>query len=206
MASWGHGFHRDRRLMQESESAFTLDTRGHEEHDSDRITAAAEIGVLFDVFQFQVEPLVGVDWAWVYQRPIHESGAGGFGIRIASRDDSIGSLNAGLRVSTTYRHRRYLIRQLEWMDGVWRPSLEVRWRQMLQGDDREIDARFQGTPDAVGDFRIEGDEDDGGAEIGVGVSFTPTHANRLQFDLRYDAFVGPHTLEQDLVGRVTLGF
>jgi hypothetical protein len=92
------------------------------------------------------------------------------------------------------------------MDGVWQPSVEVRWRQMLHGDERSIDARLQGTPDAVGDFRIEGKEDSGGAEIGAAVSFTPSLANRLQFEFGYDAFVGPHTLEQDLYGRVTLGF
>jgi len=206
MASWGHGFHQDRRLIYETETNTMLNVRGTEDHDSDRITAAAEIGMLFDVAQFQVEPLVGVDWAWVYQRPIHESGAGGFGMRIASRDDSVGSINAGVRLSTTYQHSRYLIRQLEWMDGIWKPSLEVRWRQVVHGDDRDIDARFQGSPDTVPDFRVSGDEDDGGAEIGAGISFTPKGANRLQFDVRYDAFVGEHTVEHDLVGRVMIGF
>lgn len=206
VASWGHGFHQDRRLIRQSETSYAIDSRGNEDHDSDRVTAAVEFGMLFDVDRFQVEPLVGFDWAWVYQRPIHESGAGGFGIRIASRNDSIGSVNAGVRMSTTYRHSRYLIQQLEWMDGVWKPSLEVRWRQVLHGDDRDIDARFQGSPDSVGDFRITGDEDEGGAEIGVGVSFIPKRANRLQFDVRYDAFVAENTLEQDLVGRVMIGF
>ena len=206
VTSWGHGFHQDRRLIRQSETSYSIDSRGNEDHDSDRITAAIEFGMLFDVDRFQVEPLLGFDWAWVYQRAIHESGAGGFGMRIASRNDSIGSVNAGIRMSTTYQHSRYLIQQLEWMDGVWKPSLEVRWRQVLHGDDRDIDARFQGSPNTVDDFRITGNEDDGGAEIGVGVSFTPKRANRLQFDVRYDAFIAENTLEQDLVGRVMIGF
>ena len=53
---------------------------------------------------------------------------------------------------------------------------------------------------------ITGKEDNGGIEIDTGFSFTPENANRLQFDLRYEAFVSSHTVEQNLVGRVQLGF
>jgi hypothetical protein len=204
--SWGHGFHQDHRLVRQTQTDYAIDSRGNEKHDSDRISLAFETGAEFDVLGVAIEPLVGVDWAWVDQRPIHESGAGGFGIRVDGRDDSIGSVNGGIRISTAYDHHRYLMRQLEWMDGVWRPSIEVRWREVLDGDRRKLDARFEGSPDAVGDFTIEGIEDDGGAEIGVGMSFTPADANRLQFDVRYDAFVGSHTLDQQLFGRVVLGF
>ncbi len=206
VVSWGHGFHKDRRLIRQSQTDYPLNSRGQEEHDSDRITIAAEVGVEFDAGPFEIEPLVGLDWAWVYQRPIHESDAGGFGIRIASRDDDIGSFNAGVRLSTIYEQTGYIAKQLEWMDGVWRPMVEVRWRQVLEGDKRYIDARFEGSPDSVSDFRISGEEDDGGAEIGAGISFIPKNANRLQFDLRYDAFVAPHTVEHNLVGRVMVGF
>lgn len=206
VASWGHGFHRDLRLIQEDQTTTALDSRGTTSHDSDRISLAGELGYAFDVGPIKLEPIAGVDWAFVDQRAIHETTAGGFGIRIAQRDDSVGSVNAGLRLSTVYQHSRYLLPQLEWMDGVWRPMLDLRWREMLAGDKREIDARFQGSPDAVADFTIKGEEDSGGAELGLGVNFIPKYANRLQFDLRYEAYVAPQTVEHDLFARVLIGF
>lgn len=206
VVSWGHGFHKDRRRIRASETTTPLDSRGDTENDSDRITVAAEVGFLFDVGPIEVEPTGGVDWAWVYQRPIHEKNAGGFGIRIASRDDEIGSVNAGVRLSTYYEHKRYLGDQLEWMDGVWRPMIDIRWRQMVAGEERDIKARFQGSPDSVSDFKITGREDIGGLELAAGFSFTPKYANRLQFDLRYDAFLASHTVEQSLTARVLIGF
>jgi hypothetical protein len=206
VVSWGHGFHKDRRRIQASETATPLDSRGDTEHDSDRITIAAEVGYVIEAGPVEIEPIGGVDWAWVYQRPIHEDNAGGFGIRIASRDDDVGSINAGVRMSTVYDHGTYLADQLEWMDGVWRPMIDIRWRQMLQGEERDIKGRFQGSPDSVSDFTITGREDVGGFELATGLSFTPEDANRLQFDLRYEAFVSSHTVEQNLTGRVQLAF
>ncbi len=204
--SWGHGFHKDRRLIRFSETATPINVRGNEEHDSDRITLAGEIGWAFEAGPIQIEPIVGVDWAWVDQRPIREDGAGGLGIAIDRRDDRVGSVSGGIRLATVYQHDRYLIRQLEWMDGVWRPSIDVRWRQLVEGNERKIDARLIGAPSTVSDFTIEGKEDPGGVELAAGVSFTPKNANRLQFDLRYKTFVASNTLEQNLVARVQLGF
>ena len=206
IVSWGHGFHRDRRLIRASETTTPLDSRGNEDHDSDRISIAGEVGVVFAVGPLEVEPVAQLDWAWVYQSSIHESGAGGFGIRIDDRDDSIGSISTGLRLSTTYQHSRFLASRLEWMDGIWRPVIDVRWRQMVAGHERDIDARFDGSPGTVGDFTISGQEDEGGFEVGAGLSFTPSNANRLQFDLRYDAFLASHTVEHNLVGRMLIGF
>lgn len=204
---WGHGFHQDRRRVRFAETGVsTIDVRGVEEHDSDRISIAGEVGYVFDVGPVKVEPIGGLNWAWVYQRPIHEDETFGLGIRIASRDDSIGSINGGLRVSTSYLHSKYLGQQLLWMDGVWRPSIEVRWRQMLTGYEREIEARLQGAPDGVSDFTIEGREDPGGAEIAAGLSFTPKNANRLQFDVRYEAFLSSHAVTHDLIARAQIGF
>jgi uncharacterized protein with beta-barrel porin domain len=177
-----------------------------EDHDSDRISLAAEIGAQVDVGPIRIEPLLAIDWAWIHQRPISESDAGLIGLRVKGRNDGIGSMSTGLRATTTYRHTRYLLEGLEWMDGVWRPQVDLRWREFINGTKRSIDARLRGAPASVPNFRIEGQEDDGGFEIGAGLSFTPTNANRLQIDLRYEAFVASHTLEQDLSLRVQLGF
>lgn len=205
--SWSHGFHDDRRRIRFAEAGITtVDRRGLAEHDSNRIGIAGEVGYVFEVGPVEIEPIGGLDWAWVYQRPIHESETFGLGIRIDSRDDSIGSINAGVRVSASYLHSKYLAQQLLWMDGVWTGSLDVRWRQMLTGFEREFDARLQGAPDGVSDFTIKGEEDPGGAELGAAIRFSPKHANRLQFDLRYEAFVAKHTIAHDLTAQARVSF
>mgnify|MGYP003408814918 CR=1 FL=1 len=85
-------------------------------------------------------------------------------------------------------------------------SFDVAWRQFVEGDQRDLDARLQGSPDTVAGFTVQGEEDEGGAEIGVGFRFVPVEANRLRFDLRYQAYVADHTLEQDLVGQIAIAF
>ena len=152
-----------------------------------------------------------VRWAGIlgdigHRVEISEDGAGGIGLRVADRDDQVGSVTAGLRLSSVYRHNRFIVSQLEWMDGVWRPQLDLRWRQIVEGNERELEASLQGTPDSVPGFKVKGKEDQGGWEIGAGMSFIPTQANRFQFDLRYDAYVASHTLEHDLTFRVGMGF
>ena len=92
------------------------------------------------------------------------------------------------------------------MDGVWRPTVDLRWRQYLVGYERELSARLAGAPDTADSFEVEAEEDSGGFEVGVGISFTPKNANRLQFDLRYDVFRSENTLEHDLVAKIRFGF
>jgi len=204
---WGHGFHQDRRRVRFSEPGLTpIDLRGTEDRDSDRVSIAAEVGYLFDVGPVKVEPIGGLDWAWVNQRPIRESEAFGLGVRIEGRDDSIGSINAGVRVSTSYVHSKYLGQNFLWMDGVWKPTIEVRWRQMVAGYERDVEARLLGAPAGVANFTVKGKEDPAGAEIAAGFSFTPKNANRLQFDLRYESFVAAHTVTHNLTAKALIGF
>ena len=203
--SWGHGFHDDSRDIR-FETASPVNVQSTENHDSDRITLAGEVGLEARLGPFDVEPLVGIDWAWVFQRSISESGAGGLGLRIDDRDDSIGSVHAGLRASTAYHQTGYLIPAFEWTKGVWRPRLDVRWREIVDGDEREVEARLRGAPEGVPGFTIQGKEDKRGLEFGGGLSFVPTGANRLQIDLRYQAFVASHTLEQDVTVQIGMGF
>jgi hypothetical protein len=153
-----------------------------------------------------IEPLAGLDYVWITQDEIREGGGGVWGLVVDERDDSVLSLTAGVRLGTVYHHTAYLMDSLLWMDGVWRPTIDLRWRQILVGAEREIEARLAGAPDTVASFSVDGDEDEGGFEVGAGLSFVPKNANRLQFDLRYDFFRGPETLEHDLVAKVRIGF
>ena len=206
VVSWGHGFHQDRRRIRVDDPAAPINTRALDDHESDRTLLAAEIGYRIDAGPVSVEPLFGFDWAFIEQDGIRERQAGGFGLEIDERDDEVGSLRAGVRLASVYEHKAYLGPWLEWMTGIWRPSFDVAWRQYVEGNERDVSARFLGSPDTVGNFTIRGKEDEGGAEIGVGFRFVPVAANRLRVDLRYQAYVAEHTLEQDLVGRLSIAF
>ena len=140
------------------------------------------------------------------QDEIKESGAGGFGLDVDNRNDQVGSVRAGVRLSSVYEHKAYLGPWLEWMTGIWRPSFDLAWREYVEGNERDVDARLQGGPDTVGGFTIQGKEDAGGAEIGVGFRMVPKYANRMRFDLRYQTYVAEHTLEQDLLAQVGFSF
>lgn len=207
LVGWGHGFHADRRSIRIATTATApTNVRATDDHESDRVTLAAEAGIEIPGGPFLFEPLIGFDWSWVSQEEISEDGAGGLGLQIDERDDEVGSVSGGVRISSIYRHNRFLARQLDWMDGVWRPQVDLRYRQLVEGNERQIDARFSGAAPSLPGFRVETKEDQGGWELGAGIGFVPEDANRLQFDLRYDAFLASHTLEHDLMFRMQLGF
>lgn len=206
--TWGHGFHQDRRQIKfdGAATASDINVRGTDDHESDRTLVAAEIGYRIPAGPVGIEPLVGFDWAWISQNGIREQDAGGFGLEVDDRNDQVGSARAGIRLSTVYEHEAYLGPWFEWMTGVWRPTFDVAWRQYVEGNQRDLSARLEGGVDTVTGFEVKGKEDAGGAEIGIGLRLIPKEANRLRFDVRYQAYVAEHTLDQDLVGQVTLAF
>ncbi|MEZ4331155.1 MAG: autotransporter outer membrane beta-barrel domain-containing protein [Myxococcota bacterium] len=206
--TWGHGFHQDRRQIKFAGAApeTSVNVRGTDDHESDRTLVASEIGYRIPAGRIGVEPLVGFDWAWISQDAVREQDAGGFSLLVDDRDDEVGSVRAGVRLSTLYEHEAYLGPWLEWMTGTWRPTFDVAWRQFVAGNERDLTARLAGGVDTVDRFRIRAEEDAGGAEIGFGLRLIPKETNRLRFDVRYQAWVAEHTLDQDLVGQVTLAF
>ena len=205
-ASYGYGSHNDRRGFTIDESATVISAGARDDHGSHHIGLSAEAGYLFDLGPVRVEPLAGLDYVWIAQDEISEGDAGIWGLRVEERDDSVLFGSAGVRLGTVYEHSAFIGERLTWMDGVWRPSVDVRWRQLLVGAERELEAGLLGAPDTVGDFTVEGEEDAGGLDVGVGVTFQPKHANRLQLEIRYDLFTGPETLEHDLVAKLRFGF
>jgi hypothetical protein len=207
VAGYGHGFHDSKRSVVYTDvptSSFPF--TGEDDFQSRRVTLAAHAGYLFPIGPIDLEPTLAADWVWIDQDEIDEGAQQLFANDVSSRDDVVISATAGLQVSTLYHHTRYLHTNLEWIDGVWRPSVALRWRQYLAGYDRSIDARLMGAPDTVGDYRVEAKEDQGGLEIEAGISFVPEHANRLQFDLRYEAYRASHTVDHNLVAKVRFGF
>lgn len=202
---YGHGFHDASRRGRFDATGTDLAFTGEDRFESRRVTLAAQAGYRFDVGPFGVEPTVGADWVWIDQDESEEDG-GPFSAIVASRDDQVVSATAGVTLSSVYHHTKYLHTNLEWIDGVWRPSVALRWRQYLTGFERSVEARLVGAPDTVGGFEIDADEDAGGFEVEAGLSFVPKHANRFQIDLRYDLYRAAHTLEHDLVAKLRIGF
>lgn len=205
-ASYGFGSHNDRRSFSFTDTTNSISGNAKDDHISHHIGLAAQAGYVFDLGVIDIEPLLALDYVWITQDEISESDAGVWGLTLDERDDSVLSGTVGIRLSTVYQHSSYLSDGLLWMDGVWRPTIDFRWRQYLVGYERELSARFAGASDTVSNFKVEGEEDSGGFEVGAGVSFIPKNANRLQFDLRYDVFRSENTLEHDLVAKVRFGF
>ncbi len=206
VASWGYGSHMSRRRIQFNEGSTPVNVNAEDDHASQHVAVSAQAGFLMHLGPIDIEPLVGADYTWISQDEIREGDAGLFGESIEQRDDDLVSVTGGVRLSTVYHHTKYLHSSLLWMDGIWRPTLDLRWRQTLMGYDRDLTARLNSAPSSVSSFTIEGKEDEGGFEIGAGISFVPENANRLQIDLGYDVFRSENTLEHNLVAKVIVGF
>jgi len=206
VVSWGYGSHDSNRRIQFDDGGTPVDLLAEDDHSSQHVGLSGQAGFLMKLGSIAVEPLVGVDYTWINQDPIRERNAGLFGARVEHREDEVVSVEGGIRLSTVYHHTKYLDPNLEWMDGIWRPTIDLRWRQTVSGDSRRVTARLQGAPGSVPSFSIDAKEDKGGFEIGTGISFVPEHANRLQFDLRYDAYRASHTVEHNFFARVQMSF
>lgn len=210
VASWAHTRHDSTRSVRfdegtEAGRVFRA-VNAEEDFDSRRLILAGEVGARFDVGPLFVEPIAAVDWIQMETDGFSESGAGVYDERLESRDDDVLTVRGGLRLGTAYEHRSYLHKYLEWATGVWRPTLDLGWRQTLSGNEREVTASLDQGPGTVAPFTVDAKEDAGGFEVGLGVAFAPKYANRLQFQLRYDVYRASHTLDQDLVARIRFGF
>lgn len=205
--SWAHTRHESSRAIFYSEGSRASRAEvGEDSFDSQRFLVAGEVGFEFELGPVSVEPIAAIDWIRVETDGITEDGAGSLDTAIESRDDDLLTSRVGVRFGTVYEERRYLHRYLEWTTGVWRPSVDLRWRQTWSGNDRDVTARLADGPTTVAPFTVGAREDAGGLEVGVGVSFVPKYADRLQFDLRYDAYRAAHTVDHDLFAQVRIGF
>ena len=210
VASWAHTRHESKRAIAFSEgtgaTAVVEALSAQEDFDSSRFLVAAEVGARFDVGPVQIEPIAAFDWIRMEVDGLTESGAGVYDARIASRDDDVFTTRTGVRLGAVYEYRRYLHRYLEWATGVWRPSLDLRWRQTISGNERDVRASLVQAPNSVAPFSVQAKEDAGGFELGAGLTFAPKHANRLEIQIGYDLYRASHTLDHDLTARIRIGF
>jgi uncharacterized protein with beta-barrel porin domain len=160
-----------------------------------------------EAFGWELVPLVSVDYTYLMQDSVEEENAGSIGLAIDYRADSIVTVRAGFEADTALRKSEYWSDWLEVIDGVWRPSFALRWRQVVVGADREIRSHFLGAPQlSAGRFMVRADDAAQGIEVGAGIDFTPKRLNRLTFGLRYDGFFWTGIQSNDISGRVRYSF
>ena len=210
VASWAHTRHESNRSIFYNEgtggTAVGQALNSERDFNSSRLLLAGEVGLLFDVGPVSIEPMVAIDWMRMETGGFSEDGGGIYRTSVSSREDDVLTTRTGLRLGTAYEYRRYVHRYLEWATGVWRPTVDLRWRQTISGAERDVTASLVDATAAAPGFTVEAEEDDGGFEIGVGIAFVPKYANRLQLQLRYDAYRSDNTVDHDLVGKIRIGF
>ena len=161
----------------------------------------------FERGAWTLAPMASIDYTALLQDAFSETGARPVSLRVESRTDHVVTLRAGLELSGTLRKSGYWTELLEHADGVWRPVLSVRWRQVASGAERDVSARFvDDSAAAVGLLTVTGDAPGMGFEVGAGIDWTPKVADRLTFGMRYDLFAWSGVARHDLVGRVRLSF
>jgi len=182
---YGRGQHeQDRRVRFGSR-----DDSVEAEYDSNRLHGLLELGWLFELGGFQIEPLAGFDVSWVQEEAFGESDLDGLELEVAERDNTIVSTEFGGRV--LYRHHVSAYRD-SWLpifQGTWTPELSARWRSTWTGADREIEARLAGAGPGAGDFTVEAEDSEQGVDVGARLTFQP-HGGGGSFSIGYDGFIG----------------
>jgi uncharacterized protein with beta-barrel porin domain len=196
VGSWGHGWHQTRRQVN------ALFRKALGRHESDRLGAIAEVAHAFQVGLLAIEPIATADYAYLEEGRVSESGAGALSLVVDGRHSSVFSTTAGLRVSTEWFKYAYMGSSLEWADGVWRPEVDVRWRERWTGSDRDVSARFAGAT-GTGPFTVAARDARRGVELAARVSFQPVRT-RTTVQLAYEAFVGDGTLVHQATARVNI--
>ena len=200
VVSYGHSW--QHRVREFSIGDFVGQARGN--YGIDRLEVRAEAEYVYTIGALALAPMASLDYTALLQSEITETGGGAADLVLPSRTDTMRTLRVGINLTTALEKQDYWTELLENADGVWRPSLSVRWRQPLGNEDPTIHASFRESP---GDrFSVVGENFDEGFEIGAGIDWTPLVADRLTFTLRYDGFLWQGVASHALTGRIRLAF
>jgi len=201
VASYGHSW--QERFRNIAIGDFSGQTMGR--YGVDRLGVRAEVEYGIEAGAFRVAPLISLDYTTLFQSAITETGGGAAALTLPSRTDTARTLRVGIDLSTTLQKKEYWTAFLENADGVWRPTLSLRWRQPLGEESRTVTARFTAA-DPSDLFSVQGDDSGQGFELGAGVDWTPLVADRLTFSLRYDGFFWKNVTSNAITGRIRLSF
>lgn len=186
VVEYGHAWHSTGRTM------WALQRAARGRYQSDRITAVAEVGHALRFGLLEVEPIGSLDYTHLIENGVTEQGAGSASLVIPGRSHDVLSTTTGVRLAATLFKYAYLGSSLEWADGVWRPEVDVRWREFWTGARRSVDARLVGAPAGTGRFAVDAADAERGVEIAARLSFQPLRS-RVTIGVGYEAFLGDGT-------------
>jgi len=167
----------------------------------------AALGEFSEHRGLDIAPVFDVDWALVKRPSFTETDAAPVNLHVEAAKDSVTTIRLGFDLGTSWLKKGYWTDFLESTDGVWQPSLSVKWRQVVGGgESRGITSNIVGAPPVTGMTTVLSDDAKQGIEIGAGVWFTPKMANRVSIGARYDAFVWTDVVSHDLLGTVMYSF
>ena len=189
--SYSHGWHTTRRDID------YLATRATGAHNSDRVTTVIDGGYPFPVGYFFVEPVVSLRYTYLSQEGVSETGAPGVKLDLPSRTDSFFSTSIGLRMNTALFKYDFINDYLEWADGLWTPEVNLNWRQIWTGADRELNAVMPDAPASAGGYRVDAKDANSGVEFGARLEFQPL-AWRTSFAFEYQGFWSNRDLNHHL--------
>jgi len=182
---YGRGDHeQDRELVFGST---VVNTEG--EFDSNRIQSLVELGWLFELGDFQIEPLARLDVTWVQEDAFSESDLGGFELDVDERENVLVGTQFGARFRYRHYQSAYADDVIPYTQGTWTPEISASWRSLWTGADRELDARLVGANGAAGDFTIDSEDSSQGVDVGAKLTFQP-HGSGGSFSVGYDGFIG----------------
>lgn len=185
--SYGHGWNDARRAINVS----GIQRHASADYESDRVGGAVALGAEFAWKALRIEPTGAVDVTYLHEDGFDEDGAGSLDLAVSSRDVVQVGVGGGVRLSAEIDASRALRRYTETGPFVFIPELSVGYRAVVEGADRNVDARLEHAPGSVGNLDVEGQDSKGGAEIGVGLAFQPEGG--MTMGLGYGLFVGDHT-------------
>ena len=181
---YGHGFHDQDRDIRVGNLLSTASG----DFDSDRVLARVEGGAAFPLMAgIDVEPIGSVEYTWLHEERVTESGGGAAALRVDARTSGVLATTAGVRLSTQLTRFAYLGRYFEWSVGVWRAELDARWHSTWQDADRDIEARLAAAPGAAS-FEVEAEDGDQGVLVQLGTTFQPYQSGVL-VGLRYRGYL-----------------
>jgi uncharacterized protein with beta-barrel porin domain len=200
--SYGHGWHEATRNIDYGDISRSTDAK----YQSNRVGLGGDLAWTFAFDGLDLSPSFEVDWARVMRPGFTENGAAPLDLAVQDAADSVTTIRVGVEAGTSLLKKGYWTDFLERTDGVWQPSVSVKWRQVVAGADRAYTSSIVGAPTAAGRSTVFGDDASQGFEVGAGLWFTPKDANRITLGASYDAFVWRDIISHDVKGTVAYSF
>jgi uncharacterized protein with beta-barrel porin domain len=168
-ASFGYGWHDTRRDVDWPLASRAADA----DYDHTRVGVSFEAAPHLDLGPVRFEPYAGLDYTWLDEEDVDESGAGALDLDVDGRTNSLLAVDTGLRVRGYFFHRDPFGELYDFSDTLFVPELRAGYRRVLTGEDRDLSAELDGAPSSVGDFDVDAKDAEEQLVGGVGLTVQP---------------------------------